>query len=74
MKRLYERSLLQKPSLRSLSLQSVCDDKEMQSTRDSAQDHPSEMPRDKRWHILLLREPEQTVVSLFSEPQMIKSL
>lgn len=53
------RSLLQKPSLRSLSLQSVCDDKEMQSTRDRCPRPPLRDAQGQEMHILLLREPEQ---------------
>lgn len=83
MKRLYERSFLQKPSLRSLSLESVCDDKEMQSTQGRCPGTtpqrcpgttPQRCPGTRHGTSSCWGNQNKTVVSLFSEPQMIKSL
>lgn len=73
MKRLYKRSFLQKPSLRSLSLQSVCDDKEMQSTWDRCPGTtPQRCPGTRDGTFSCWGNQNKMVVSLFSEPQMIK--
>ena len=75
MKRPYEKSLLQKPRLRSLSLQCVRDDKEMKTTRSR---HPGTAPQrcyGAGGHTSsCCGDQSRKVTSPFSEPQTIKSL